>query len=388
MHLTVVSSLDALCRQQACQALAAAHPHAAIVLHDLLENGRVIRRVFGRTGPIEREETLLEHGCLSCTVRLDVVPTVERLLALGEEHIIVGLPPAVPSSTAINALKRGLAHEFTVDAAVLACAPDAVEDHVWDHHTLFESGFTPVPDDERTPGEFLIGELQFSDTVLWADPELVPVDPEGRARGLQLLRELAPHADITEDAGSIRRGRHDYKEAAGRTALGAVRVPAGPSASPFTTVMQRVQRPLHPERFRHALATLAQGCCWLRGRLWIAAAPGCRIAVQGIGPRIWLENTGPWLADQNAVPSADRAKDSDARLDWHPEFGDRGTVLAATGEDIDPEEIARLLTGCELTDAEMEAGFAGLSDPFGLAGPDETGPDETHPNDPKQRSNT
>jgi G3E family GTPase len=387
MHLTVVSSLDALCRQQACQALAAAHPGAVIVLHDLLENGRVIRRIFGRSGPLEREETLLEHGCLSCTVRLDVVPTVERLLALGEYHIIVGLPPAVPSSTAIQALKRGLAHEFAVDTAVLACAPDAVEDHIWDHHTLFESGFTPVPDDERTPGEFLIGELQFNDTILWAYPELFPVDPEGRARGLQLLRELAPHADITQDAGSIRGGRHDHAEAAGRTLPGTVRTPAGPPAAPFTTVIQRVQRPLHPERFRHALATLAQGCCWLRGRLWVAAAPGCRIAVQGIGPRVWLENTGPWLADQGATP-ADRGTDPDARLDWHPEFGDRGTVLAATGGDIDPEEIARLLTGCELTDAEMEAGFAGLNDPFGLAGPDETGPDETHPKDPKQRSNT
>ena len=172
-----------------------------------------------------------------------------------------------------------------------------------------------------------------------------------------------------------------------------MRIPAGPPASPFTTVVQRVQRPLHPERFRHALAKLAEGCCWLRGRLWIAAAPACRIAIQGIGPRIWLENTGPWLADQGATPS-DRAMDWDAQLDWHPEFGDRGTVLAATGDDLDPEEIARLLTGCELTDAEMAAGFAGLNDPFGLAGPTETGPDtheaqpnETHPNDPKQRSN-
>jgi G3E family GTPase len=396
MHLTVVSSLDALCRQQACQALAAAHPAAVIVLHDLLENGRVIRRVFARSGPVERAETLLEHGCLSCTVRLDVVPTVERLLALGEDQIIIGLPPGVPSSTAIQALKRGLAHEFTVDAAVLACAPDALEDHIWDHHTLFESGFTPVPDDQRTPGEFLIGELQFSDTVLWADPELVPVDPDGRARGLQLLRELAPHADVTGDAGSISRRRHDYAEAAGRTVPGTVRIPAGPPASPFTTVIQRVQRPLHPERFRHALATLAQGCCWLRGRLWIAAAPACRIAVQGIGPRIWLENTGPWLADPGAAPSADRG--ADARLDWHAEFGDRGTVLAATGEDIDPDEIARLLSSCELTDAEMEAGFDGLSDPFGLTQPDEPAPEEpgpdssgsngTLPNDPKQRSNT
>ena len=366
MHLTVVSSLDVLCRQQACEALAAAHPAAVAVLHDLLEDGVVIRRIFGRPGPVEREETRLEHGCLSCTVRLDVVPTVERLLALGEDHIIIGLPPAVPASTAVSALKRGLAHRFTIDSVVLACAPDALEDHIWDHHTLFESGFTPVPDDQRTPGEFLIGELAFSDTVLLADPDLVPVDPHGRARGVQLLGELAPHADFAENACDIRPGRHDYVEAMDRSVPGTVRVPARPSTSPFSTVTRRVQRPLHPERFRHALATLAQGCCWLRGRLWIAAAPECRIAVQGIGPRVWLENTGPWLPGQAPHSPSDRTNDADARLDCHADVGDRGTVLAVTGEDLDAAEIARLLADCELTDAEMAAGFAGLADPFGL----------------------
>ena len=64
---------------------------------------------------VDRKETRLEHGCLSCTVRLDVVPTVERLLARGEDHIIIALPPAVPAAAAVSALKQGLASQFTVD---------------------------------------------------------------------------------------------------------------------------------------------------------------------------------------------------------------------------------------------------------------------------------
>ena len=370
MHLTLVSSLDASCRQQACEAIAKKYPAAVVVFHDLMENGLVIRRIFNRAGLLERGEALLEHGCLSCTVRLDVVPTVERLAAAGHTHIVVGLPPVVPVSVALHAFSKGLSRTFTVDSAVLACSPDAVEDHIWDHHTLFESGFTPIPEDQRTAGEFLIGELSFNDTLLLADPELVPVDPQVRARGVKLLRELAPHAEVSEAAEEFRPGHHDYTAAVGRTALGTVRIPAA-SASPFTTVTHRSERPLHPERFKHALATLAEGCCWLRGRLWIAAAPGCRIAIQGIGPRVWLENTGPWLADQAEPPLPPLlAGDTDAQLDWHPEFGDRGTVIAATGEDVDPAEIARLLKDCELTDAEMAAGFAGLHDPFHLSAAD------------------
>ena len=366
MHLTVISSLDALCRQQACEAAAAAHPLATLVLHDLLENGLVIRRIYRQGVLVERAETRLEHGCLSCTVRLDVVPTVAALLERGDEMVIIGLPPAVPSETAIGALRRGLPRSVGIDSAVLACAPDTLEDHLWDNHTLFESGFTPVPEDHRTPGEFLMGELCFSDTILLAEPALLPVDPALRRRGVQLISELAPHAHVVADPGGIRPGRHDYQEALCRTVPGSVRIPAAISVSPFTTVTHRAERPLHPERFRDALASLAEGCCWLRGRLWIAAAPRCRIAIQGIGRRVWLENTGPWLADQDPGAQPDPLEYVDASLDWHPERGDRCSVIAATGEGIDAAEIAGLLSGCELTDAEMAAGFAGLPDPFQL----------------------
>ncbi|MET3141181.1 UNVERIFIED_ORG: G3E family GTPase [Arthrobacter sp. UYEF2] len=177
MQLTVISSLDALCRQQACQDAAAATPGDVVVLHDLLENGVVIRRIFSQSRLLESAQTQLEHGCLSCTVRLD----------------------------------------------------------------------------------------------------LFPADPALRVRGVQPVRELAPHADVVEKAGLIRPGRHDFQDALSRTVPGSVRIPASASTSPFTTVTHRSQRPLHPERFRHALASLAAGCCWLRGRLWIGAAPQCRI---------------------------------------------------------------------------------------------------------------
>ncbi|MDV8147037.1 GTP-binding protein [Arthrobacter sp. B10-11] len=370
MNVTVVSSLDAFCRQQACAALAADSPGALVVFHDLLEDGLVIRRVFREGRRLEREESTLEHGCLSCTVRLDVVPTVGRLLEQGS-HIILGLPPAVASVAAVHALLKGLGASITIDSAVLACAPGAVEDQIWDHHTLFESGFTPVPDDDRTPGEFLIGELAFSDTVLLADPALVPVDPAIRDRGVQLVKELAPHAKVTADDGGIRPGRHNLAEATARTAPGSVRIPAE-SCPPFSTVVQRIRRPLHPERFRHALAALAEGCCWLRGRLWVASAPGCRIAIQGVGPRVWLENTGPWQADGASRPFMSAEAGPDPVLDWHPEFGDRGTVLAVTGDDVDAAEIAALLTACELSDAEMASAAASFPDPFSLNQPSET----------------
>jgi G3E family GTPase len=363
MNVTVVSSLDVFSRQEACAALAADDPESIVVFHDLLEGGLVIRRAFREGRRLEWDESTLEHGCLSCTVRLDVVPTVKRLLT-ENSPIVLGLPPAVTAATAVHALLRGLGDAVTIDSVVLACAPDAVEDQIWDHHTLFESGFTPVPDDERTPGEFLMGEFAFSDTVLLADPALVPVDPAARARGVRLVRELAPHAAVTESGGGVRSGRHHLAQATARTVPGSVRIPAQ-SSLPFRTVVQRFERPLHPGRFRHALAALAEGSCWVRGRLWMASAPECRIAIEGIGPRIWLENTGPWQAHRDPLPAA-FLDGQDTLRETDPDFGGRGTVLAVTGDDVDPAEIAALLTGCELTEAELAAGPGGINDPFGL----------------------
>ncbi|TLM80841.1 GTP-binding protein [Pseudarthrobacter sp. NamE5] len=363
MLVTVVSSLDVFSRQKACAVLAAESPGALVVFHDLLENGVVIRRVFKDGRCVEREESVLEHGCLSCTVRLDVIPAVTRLGTSGS-HIILGLPPAVASSMAMHALLKGLGHSLTLDSVVLACAPDALEDQIWDRHTLFESGFTPVPADDRTPGEFLMGELSFTDTVMLAEPALVPVDPAARTRGTQLIKELAPHAVVADSEGPIWLGRHNLAESTARTLPGSVRVPAK-SSSPFSTVVQRVERPLHPGRFRHALAALAEGSCWLRGRLWVASAPACKIAIQGIGTRVWLENTGPWQADRKPLLTVPPGG-PDIVLDWHPEHGDRGTVLAVTGEDVDAAEIAALLKECELSDAEMSATATSFDDPFEL----------------------
>ncbi|MGJ3188967.1 GTP-binding protein [Paenarthrobacter sp. FR1] len=379
MHLTVVSSLDSQCREAATDRLGRTHTNSVVVLHDLLDGSLVLRRVYRGGQLFERESTLLEHGCLSCTVRLDVVPTAERLAACGFDHIVLGLPPGVAAGMAVAELRRGLSRPAVVDNAVLALDPAELDDQIWDRHTLFESGFTSMPQDERTSGEFLIGEFGQVDTVM-VHPGLGAVlagDPrEGSQKwltGVELLGELAPHAAVVGAADDFQPGCFDDAEAAARNRPGVVRVPANDTAGSFRTVLHRAARPLHPGRFREALPHLAVGTHWLRGRLWIASAPTKRIAVQGIGPRVWLESTGSWMADSAEAAIADTGAagkgDVDAFLDWHPSHGDRGTVLAVTGrtEDIDPDEIRELLEGCQLTEAEMAMDSGVWDDPLELS---------------------
>lgn len=365
MRLTVISSLDAECRGQAADILAAGQTNTVVVHHDLQEDGVVVRRLVRGGLTVERVESLLDHGCLSCTVRLDVVPTVARLVSGDYDHVVVALPPGVESAMAVRALRDGLGPAAVIDSVVVACDPGSVEEQIWDHHTLFESGFTPTPGDERTPGEFLMGELAFGDTVLITATS--PAAAEARERGTGLIRELAPHATVSTRGTRLPVRRFDGPEAGSRTERGSVRIPVTAANGPFDRVLLRAERPLHPERFRTALASLAAGNHWLRGRLWIASAPRCRIAIQGIGPRVWIESTGPWLADQEPGSRGNPLENVEATLDWHPVHGDRGTVVAVTGENLHTTDLTGLLAACELSPDEMNAGFSHLHDPFELS---------------------
>ncbi|MHA7284133.1 GTP-binding protein [Arthrobacter sp. TMS2-4] len=360
MHLILVTSLDGLSRNSAVFALAGGSAGTPVVLHDLLDDGVVARRVHVGGDVTERASMVLDHGCLSCTVRFDLAPTLLRLAEEGATRAIVGLPPGTTAENAIDGLGTVAPRAFTVETVALAVRPEDVEDQLWDQHTLFASGYTAVPEDSRTPGEFLIGELLFADTVLPTTSELLPEDPTLRSRGLQLVGELAPHAIVVAtsraaappgmpDAGRPRAGNldalgvHDDAMARARSLPGIVQTPATTSAE-FRTVQCRVARPLHPERFRTALGAISEGCCFVRGNVWIAGVDA-RVAVQGVGPRISLIDGGAWSADAR-----------------HGQWS-RGTHLALTGDELDDDDIMTLLEACALTDEELLVMGAGTPAP-------------------------
>ncbi len=338
MHLILITSLDALSRDSVTARVANLYPGTPVISHDLLDEGVVTRRVHRDNELVEWESTLLEHGCLSCTVRLDLAPALLRLKEASVPLAIVGLPPGTTAENAIDGLHAVSPQAFRIDTVAVAVRAEDVEDQLWDHHTLFASGYTAVPEDSRTPGEFLVGELLFADTVLTTTSELLGVNEELSLRGCQLIGEVAPHARVLTAGEMVAEdfGVHDDAASRARSLPGGVFAPSASSA-PFSTFQLRIDRPLHPDRFRTALGTISEGCCFVRGSVWIAGVLDTRIAVHGVGPRISLGNGGAWS------------------LDTHGELC-RGTHLALTGDDIDAGVIVQTLSDCALTDEELEDG--------------------------------
>ena len=350
MTLILVSSLETHIRDKALDALVASKPDAMVVRHDLLEGERVLRRVSRGTTTMERSEMTLEHGCLTCTVRLDVMPTVIRILGSLPGDVIVGLPPSVSAAMVLEMLEPVLAARgTTVDSVCLALDPAALEDQMWDSRTLWQAGLSSVKDDDRTAGEFLIKEIAFADTTLMleglfahlfeAQAPGCQADGSLFQRGAQLLREVGPHLAVVHPDEEIAFTGHDADDARRRSKPGSVNTRgtgtsgrSGNAAAedrPFTTIELTAERPLHPVRLREALGWLVEGCVWLRGTLWIGNSPENRLVLGGAGAFVWLESQGAW-GTQTAR-----------------------THIALTSDSNDALALSALLHSCELTDAEI-----------------------------------
>ncbi|WP_144627771.1 GTP-binding protein [Arthrobacter woluwensis] len=384
MHLTMVSSLDSHCRAEAVKLVGRGHRDSVLVLHDLLPDSRVLRRVHFRDRTIDRQEKLLEHGCLACTVRLDVVPTVREFARAGCPHLVLGLPPGVAAGQVLEELRINGPEDLVIDNLLVAVDPSELEDQIWDPRTLHDAGFTPMASDDRVSGEFLVGEFALGDTVLTV-PGLstslaadLPTDlatdldasaaPPGAgtpwSQGARLLGHLAPHATVLSAGDDFRPGCHDRAQALSRSRPGAVLAlreqDEAEGQATFRTVVHRLARPLHPLRLHQKLPELAQGAHWLRGTLRLASSGYRSVALQGVGPRVWME-----LAER-PVPGA-RPEAFATRWGGGPLTAE-AAVVAVTGraEDVDPAEVARLLDSCQLSDAELALNPARFPDPFGL----------------------
>ncbi|MFP5021621.1 GTP-binding protein [Pseudonocardia phyllosphaerae] len=266
----------------------------------------------------------------------------------------------------------GHASGVEVESVVAAVELDGLEDRLWSPVTMADAGLATVPGDERTVGEFVVGALN------WCDTYVVRAGARPVRRGLSLLEHLAPRARATSSDAAAglpkpEPGRYDRREVRSRTRPGAVVVPVrDDSGGVYRTVVCRAERPLHPTRLAERIGAIAAGCVWSRGVLWVASVPQWRVAWAGVGPEVGFEPAGTWLAD-GGDGGGDGGDSGEAPLEsllaLGSPHGDRGTVLALTGDEVDAAEVAELLADCELDDDELALGadgWAALPDPFAL----------------------
>lgn len=361
-------------------------PGVVVLHHELhdLGRGRVHRRL--RDGDRD-ERTVLElaHGCVSCTIREDVLPTLAALAGTAR-RVVLHLDPRLEPEPVCWALgsvlvdpgdgrePRPATDLVDLRAVVTVLDPDTWLDDAGGDATLPERGLSTLPGDERTMAQLAVGQVEFADVLVTTGPAV-----GGPDRTVAVLDRLAPTAPRLRPATADHRVFGDgLRPDARRGVPGGVHDPLLRGTPPLhetagvRTLLFSERRPFHPDRLHDALDALLDGVVRARGRVWLATRPDAVLWLESAGGGLRIGHVGGWLdgAGPEAWAAADEQRRALAALAWHPRWGDRAQDLVVVCHEADPDDVDGALRAALLTDAEIAAGeqaWSGLPDPFGWA---------------------
>ena len=271
-------------------------PGAVAARHEIdVERGVLTRTVSDLSGVIETHETLLEHACVTCAIREDIVPTLERLARDGRWHSIVAhLPVGAEPGHLCSVLTwdTRLARFLRVSAVVTAMsARHPVRDLLGDD-LLADRGHHCSGDDRRGVGEVLAAMVEYADLLTFDDD----VDPIARGLVTALAR---PGVEILTGGHGVegqrllgrlhQRGRTESWTSPTRSDdLPDVR------AEGVWRLDLRSPQPFHPDRLLDSLELLGAGTHRSRGCFWLPTRPGRAVEWDGAGGQLSIGDHAGW----------------------------------------------------------------------------------------------
>lgn len=347
-------------------------PGSLVVQHHF--TGHVVLRtvVSRQNGLLTSAEVALEliHGCVSCTIRDDLLLLLRRLHRRDDvRRVVVHLAPWLepePICWDINHVRVQMGPGYVDGPAALdvsiAAVVTCIDSSVWLRQALSDAEL----DDGRTEAQVVVGQAEFADVAV-----LAPADPVVKS----VVCRLAPRARIGVESADIeqllaevrpdaRQGRSDDPHGpllAGQPSLeaqGAVKL-----------LEFAAQRPFHPQRLEAAVDVLLDGVIRSRGRLWLASQPQQAMWLESAGGGLHVSSAGKWLAvmTEAELAATDAERRAFGQLRWHGAHGDRHTAMTVLTYGTNTDEIMDALHGALLSDAELRCPqeWAHYHDPFG-----------------------
>ncbi|MEV5651231.1 GTP-binding protein [Nocardia sp. NPDC052254] len=354
-------------------------PGTAVVRHDLssLREGVVRRRVLldGRETASVHE---LAHGCVSCTLRADLLPLLCRLAARDSVHrIVIALDPAFEAEAVCHAIEYVpvVGTVGRVDGPAgrdvrIAAVVTGLDARTWPAEALSDETIDErdgaSSDDERTVAQLAVGQVGFADATVIFAADQVGADEREVVRSI--LDRLIPGAPAVwiEHGREVTRGRIEMlldriPADSRRGRIFDAHAPLLRGRPPLLDengvglVEFATGRPFHPTRLHQALDVLFEGVITARGRIWLATQPDRVVWLESAGGGLRVGDAGTWLAAM--TPAEFAAADPDRRalaaLRWDEDFGDRDISLTILTCGADPDEIRTALHWALVDEAEM-----------------------------------
>lgn len=286
--VAILTAVDTVRRDSLVASLLLDLPGAVELRYEVEAETAVLRRlVVGPGGVLEDVEVELEHPCVSCAMREDAVPALDRLARDPRIGGILLVPPisADPSIVAGTLVREQGRWRLSGATAVLGAAT-ALHDLLGDD-TLAERGLPWAAEDQRSVGEALAAQIEYSDLIV-----VDGIDGEEAAAGLELVEHLRSPDQLLAtslyevDARAVVGGRLDHGAGLARRDPRTVESYGGPSDHGTWTLDLSSKRPFHPRRFLENVEALGSGRLRGRGRFWVPDRPGTVCQWDGAGGQV------------------------------------------------------------------------------------------------------
>jgi G3E family GTPase len=336
----------------AAMSLALELPQPVFVRHEIdVEAGFIRRVVSDNTGVLEDVRVPVEHACLTCALRYEIVPTMVRLAQEAGSRwasAVLDLPESVEVVPVVRALRhmvvtgRPAGRYVDVRSVLATVEGDTLIDDVFGDDLVRERGGPEY--DDRAVGGVICDQVEYADIVLCTDEVL----PEEAAA---LLAEVCrPGALVTAEPADLSADRllaareHDAADAAveltGRMPAGGPRggevvdVSHDPDGELWTLAVD-TWRPFHPQRLLDRIEDIGGYGVRSRGCFWLPTRPLALNAWDGAGGALAIGTSGLW-------------QEREAR-----------TRILITGLGDRRDEVARAVQEVLMSEAELAQGLAG-----------------------------
>jgi G3E family GTPase len=312
----------------------------------------------------------LSHGCVSCTVRNDLLVLLRRLHRRRDvDRVVVhlgGWLEPQPICWAIEHVRVSLGPGYVdgpaasdVRIAGVVCSLDPGR---WLEQALGDDGL----EDGRTVAQVVVGQAEFADVVVdpWVDHDSAAVLTRLNPRGAVVREAVHVEDALAALSDEARRGRGD--DPLGPLLAGQ---PPLEADGPVAIVEFSSRRPFHPHRLHDALDVLLDGVVRARGRIWTASQRDLVMCLESAGSGLRVSSGGKWLAamTESEVAASGSQRRALASLMWDERHGDRHTSIIALVCGAQPTQIKETLQSALLSDSEMSApeSWPDFGDPFG-----------------------
>lgn len=325
--VVLVASIDPVLRESAVAGMLADLPGAVALRHDLHpDEGLLHRTVYDMTTVLDEAWLPLDHACLSCAMREDILPTVQRVTtSVRPQALVLALPVTAEPLALVPALSA--CPRVRVAGLVTVLDADRFECDLFGDDLLAERDLALGVGDRRSVGETVAHQIEVSDVLLTPQP------PPPRVSAVidHLVDSSVTRGLMHDSDGSALVARRRVL-AAERGDLLTVRPTGAPPRDGVWTLDLQSWRPFHPERLLEHIEALGTGMVRGRGHFWLPTRPDDVCAWDGAGGQLSIGNHGQWR-------------------------GRPGTHLVITGVGSDPGTLLRAFEAALLHDSELARGL-------------------------------